>query len=251
MNEISAVIITKNEAHVIAATLAAAKQVADEIIIVDSGSTDETLAIAKSFGAIVISQNWLGFGPQKNIGIAAAKHQFVLGIDADEVLTPALITTIRLHKKNGLKGAYLIPFQNYYFGKFLKYGMEYPLKKIRLFDKTIIKWDDKMVHESLLIPNNTTTTELKEFIHHFSYQNIEQYILKANTYTTAGAMALHAKGKKASWVKLFLSPPFTFIQSYFLKLGLLDGKHGFIVAIFNAHTNFLKYVKLWQLWQQK
>jgi glycosyltransferase involved in cell wall biosynthesis len=251
MEGISVVIITNNEEAILDKTLAAAKPVADELIIVDSGSADNTIAIAKKWGATVIAQPWLGFGPQKNIGLTAARYPFILALDADEILTPELTTEILQCKQQGLQGAYIMCFQNFYFGKFLKHGMEYPLKKIRLFDKRIMQWNDKIVHESLIIPEKTQVVELKGFIHHYSYQSIEQYLLKANHYTTAGASALFAQGKKASWVKIFLSPLFTFIQSYFLKLGFLDGMHGFVVAIFNAHTNFLKYIKLWQLWQKQ
>jgi glycosyltransferase involved in cell wall biosynthesis len=250
MEGISVVIITNNEAAILDKTLAAAKPVADELIIVDSGSADNTLVIAQKWGAKIITQPWLGFGPQKNVGLKAASFPFILALDADEILTPELTAEINQCRQNGLQGAYIMCFQNFYFGKFLKHGLEYPLKKIRLFDKRMMHWDDRIVHESLVVPDKTPVKELKGFIHHYSYQSIEQYLLKANHYTTAGAHALYAKGKKASWIKIFLSPLFTFIQSYFFKLGLLDGMHGFIVAIFNAHTNFLKYIKLWRLWQK-
>jgi glycosyltransferase involved in cell wall biosynthesis len=251
MEGISAVIITKNEAAILDKTLAAASLVADELIIVDSGSTDNTLAIAQKWGAKIIHQPWLGFGPQKNIGVNAANFPFVLALDADEVLTRELAIEINEQKKNGLCGAYKMNFKNIYFGKILTHGMEHNIHKFRLFDKRIIRWDEKIVHEKIALPRNTPTTLLKGFVYHYSYQNIEHYLIKANSYTTAGAKALYLQGKKASWVKIFLSPLFTFIQSYFLKMGFLDGRIGFILAIFNAHTNFLKYVKLWQLWQKK
>ncbi len=251
MEGISVVIITKNEATVLDKTLAAASLVADELIIVDSGSTDNTLAIAQKWGAKIIQQPWLGFGPQKNVGVNAANFPFVLALDADEVLTYELAIEINEHKKNGLRGAYKMNYKNIYFGKILTHGMESHIHKFRLFDKRIIRWDEKIVHEKITLPRNTPTTLLKGFVNHYSYQTIEHYLIKANSYTTAGANALYLKGKKASWVKIFLSPLFTFIQSYFLKMGFLDGRIGFILAIFNAHTNFLKYVKLWQLWHKK
>jgi glycosyltransferase involved in cell wall biosynthesis len=247
MQQISVVIITYNESIILEKTLKAAAQVANEIIIVDSGSTDSTLEIAQKFDAKIVHQPWIGFGPQKKVGVAHAMHQYILAIDADEVLSDALIKEIKVAQNGKMADAYQMQFSNYYFGKFLKYGMEHPLKKIRLFNKQKINWDDKQVHESLIIAPESEIAHFKNYIHHYTYHTIEQYLLKANHYTTIGANALFSKGKKASISKIVFSPIFTFIKSYFFKRGFLDGLHGFIVAIFNAHTNFLKYVKLWNL----
>ncbi len=250
MQNISVVIITYNESIILEKTLTAAAQVANEIIIVDSGSTDTTLQIAQKFNAKIIHQPWIGFGPQKKVGIANASNTYVLAIDSDEVLSDALIEEIKQVQKTNMADAYEMQFSNFYFGKFLKHGMEHPLRKIRLFNKSKINWDDKQVHENLIIPQNSTIKCLKNYLYHYTYHTIEQYLLKANNYTTIGAKAMYDSGKNASFFKIIFSPIFTFIKSYFLKLGLLDGFRGFIVAIFNAHTSFLKYVKLWQLKQK-
>ena len=251
MHPVSAVIITHNEEENIGRCLQAVQKVADEIIIVDSLSADRTIEIATGFNARIFSLEWKGFGPQKNFGIQQANNDYILALDADEVLTDEAISEIQALKMNGLKGVYEFPLLNFYFGKFLKHGLEYPNYKKRLFDKTKVWWNDNLVHESLIIPQGYPVLRLKGHIQHYSYRSIEHYISKANYYTTIGALELKAKGKKNYLFKMFFSPPFVFIKSYFLKAGFLDGLHGFVTALFNARTNFLKYAKLWELYRNE
>ncbi len=251
MHPISAVIITRNEEENIGKCLAAVQQVAEEIIIVDSLSTDNTIEIAKNFGAKIFSSEWKGFGLQKNLGLGYAANNYVLALDADEVLTDEAIDEIKYLKLNGLNGVYELPLLNFYFGKFLKHGLEYPNYKKRLFDKTKVWWNENFVHESLVLPAGYPVLRLKGHIEHYSYTSIQQYITKANSYTTIGAADLKNKSKKNYLFKMLFSPGFVFINSYFLKRGFLDGVHGFITASFNAKTNFLKYAKLWELYREE
>jgi glycosyltransferase involved in cell wall biosynthesis len=251
MHPISAVIITRNEEENIGRCLQAIQRVAEEIIVVDALSTDRTVEIAKTFGAMIFPLEWKGFGPQKNFGIQQAANNYILALDADEVLTGEAITEIQALKMNGLAAVYEFPLLNFYFGKFLRHGMEYPNYKKRLFDKTKVQWNENLVHESLIIPPGYPVLRLKGHIQHYSYKSIEHYIAKANYYTTIGAIEMESKGKKNYLFKMFFSPPFVFIKSYFLKAGFLDGLHGFVTALFNAHTNFLKYAKLWELYRNE
>jgi glycosyltransferase involved in cell wall biosynthesis len=251
MHPVSAVIITKNEEENIARCMHAIQQVAEEIIVVDALSTDKTSGIAKSLGAKVFSLEWKGFGPQKNFGLQQATNNCILALDADEILTDEAIAEIRSLKETGMNGVYEFPLLNFYFGKFLRHGLEYPNYKKRLFDKTKVWWNENQVHESLIIPQGYPVIRLKGHIKHYSYNSIEHYITKANYYTTIGALELKSKGKKNYIFKMIFSPPFVFIKSYFLKRGFLDGLHGFITAIFNARTNFLKYAKLWELYRNE
>lgn len=251
MHPISGVIITRNEEGNIARCITALQKVAEEIIVVDSLSTDRTVEIAKGFNANIFQLEWKGFGPQKNFGLQQATHNYILALDADEVLTDEAIAEIQLLKLTGLNGVYEFPLLNFYFGKFLKHGLEYPNYKKRLFDKTKVWWNDNLIHESLIIPKGHSVLRLKGHIKHFSYRSIEHYISKANYYTTIGAIELKSKGKKNFLLKMLFSPGFVFIKSYFLKKGFLDGFHGFITAVFNARTNFLKYAKLWELYQNE
>ena len=251
MQLISAVVITKNEERIIAKCIHALQQVADEIIIVDSESTDKTVEIAESMGAKVYVQKWLGFGPQKNFGNSHATHNYVLALDADEVLTEQAIAEINELKKTGLHGVYQFKLIHFYFGKFLKHGLETPGYKRRLFDKTVVSWNENIVHEALIIPDGYPIVNAKGFVEHYSYYNVQHYLTKANYYTTLSAERLYAKGKRNYIVKLLFSPGFIFFKAYFLKLGFLDGFHGFIVAMFNMHTDFAKYAKLRELCRNK
>lgn len=251
MQLLSAVIITRNEEKIIGKCLDAVKQVADEIIIVDSLSTDKTVEICTSYGARVFQQEWKGFGPQKNFGIENSSYDAILAVDADEILTRKAIEEIRQLKETGLQGVYEFRLIHNYFGRFMKHGAERPSYKRRLFDKRYVKWNHNLVHEALVIPDGQPVIKLKGVIEHYSYLTIEQYISKANFYTTLGARELRIKGKKNYFFKMLFSPGFVFFDNYFLKAGFLDGFHGFIIAIFNARTNFLKYVKLWELYRNE
>jgi len=247
MNAITAVIITKNEEKNIQRCLDSLKPVAEEIIVVDSNSTDNTVALCQQAGARVIVQSWLGYGPQKNLGNNAASHDYILSIDADEALDEQLTQAILEEKRKGLQGIYQLSRFNYYYGKFIKHGADYPDKKIRLFNKTSTHWDEKDVHETLVIGPDQKITALKGHLLHYTYYRVEEHILKINYYTNLAAQDYIKRGKKASVFKIVFSPLSTFIQSYILKRGFLDGLHGFILAIMHAYAAFARYVKLWEL----
>lgn len=251
MSAVTAVIITHNEARNIQRCLASLKPVADEIIVVDSFSTDDTVAICQQEGAIVKQQSWLGFGPQKNYGIQIASHEYILSLDADESLDEELQASILSAKSQGLQGMYDFTRLNSYYGKFLRHGLEYPDYKIRLFPKSKVRWNDELVHETLQITPGVEKKRLKGHLLHYTYYTIQEHIIKANKYTNLAAELKYKQGKKASWFKLVFAPFSTFVQAYIFRGGFLDGKHGFIVAAFNAYGTFIKYAKLWQLNNEK
>lgn len=251
MSSITAVIITHNEARNIQRCLASLKTVADEIIVIDSFSTDDTLAICQQEGAIVKQQAWLGFGPQKNAGIQMASHEYILSLDADEALDDELKASIQAAKDQGLQGMYDFTRLNYYYGKFLRHGVEYPDYKIRLFPKSKVRWNDELVHETLILSPEVPQNRLKGHLLHYTYFTIQEHVAKANKYTNLGAELNYKKGKKASWFKIIFGPLATFLQAYIFKRGFLDGGHGFIVAAMHAYGAFMKYTKLWQMYNEK
>ena len=248
-NPISAVIITKNEAHCIARCIKSLQPVCSDIIVVDSGSTDGTPQIAAGLGATVVSQHWLGFGPQKNTGIRAAKHNYILSVDADECLDETLTASLIATAQNGLKGAYSVRFLHNYYGKFIHYGLENPQWKIRLFNRADFMWDEKEVHESLQMPAGYPVQKLTGRMLHYGYLSVEQHAKKSDAYSTLGAQQLFKKGKRNYGWKLIISPAFTFFLSYILKRGFLDGRTGFVLANWNAYTTFMKYAKLWGMYK--
>ncbi|WEK36730.1 MAG: glycosyltransferase family 2 protein [Candidatus Pseudobacter hemicellulosilyticus] len=247
MEPISAVIITKNEERNIRRCIHSLKSVADEIIVVDDHSTDNTPAICREEGVKLIQQSWLGFGQQKNVGNDAAAHNYILSMDADEALDPVLTEAIRQAKATGLKGVYQVSRLSSYYGRFIRHGDENPDRKIRLFNRHTVRWGQQRVHETLDMPAGTPVTLLKGWLLHYPYYRFSEHHRKLDSYTSLTALDYFERGKKAPVYKILFSPWWTFMQSYFFKLGLLDGMHGFVLAVMRAHASFSRYVKLWDL----
>ncbi len=247
MEKISAVIITYNAAATIGDCLDALEKVSDEIIVVDSFSSDNTAEICKQKGIKIFQQRWLGYGPQKNFGISKASYNYILSVDADEIVSDELAASILKEKQAGLQGQYGLSHLNYYYNGFVKHGTDTPTPKVRLFNKTQVKWNDKEVHEGIVLPEGEKIKKLDGYFLHYSYPSIFYHIQKANNYTTLSAEELNKRGKKNYLLKIIFSPPINFFISYIIRLGFLDGTKGFILAKFSAHGSFVKYAKLWEI----
>ncbi|MDR0873508.1 MAG: glycosyltransferase family 2 protein [Prevotellaceae bacterium] len=246
MKTISAVIITLNEECNIARCLQSLQGVADEIIVVDSGSTDRTQEICKSFGVKFIYQKWLGYGAQKNFANSLATCDYVLSLDADEALSDKLRESILSMKSRNAADIYAFNRCTNYEGKWIKHCGWYPDTKPRLWKNGIAEWSLDDVHERLIFSKDAKTQHLKGDLLHYTYTNLEEYIRLTNKYTSLAAETYYAKGKKASKTKVFFAPIWTFVRSYFLKRGFLDGFCGLQVCLIAAFYTFLKYEKLRQ-----
>ena len=233
MNKLSVVIITKNEEKFIAGAVESAI-FADEVLVVDSGSTDNTCNIAKGIGARVVQQDWLGFGAQKNKAVELAKNDWVFVLDADERFTSELQSEVLITLKNPIADGYMVARLNRFFGKNIKTCGLYPDYSIRFFNKNQGKFNNVLVHESVQIKGNTI--KLKNHMIHLAYETVDEFIIKQNKYAT-----LHHKKKNR--LKALISPPWTFFKLYFIKLGFLDGWHGFVIAKLYAQYSFWKYIK--------
>ncbi|MDB5278167.1 MAG: glycosyl transferase family 2 [Ferruginibacter sp.] len=250
MSSLSVVIITFNEAHNIERCLNSVRQVADEIIILDSFSTDDTVALASKMGVVVKQQQFLGYIQQKNAALELASNNYVLCLDADEALDEALVQSILSVKENFTATAYHFNRCTSYCGRFIRNGSWYPDKKIRLFDKRHAQWGGINPHDKVeLTVENEVVQYLKGDMLHFSYYTIEEHLARINHYTTISAAALHAKGVRSNWAKILINPLWRFIYGYFIRLGFLDGFYGFVIAINCSHETFQKYIKLYQLQQ--
>jgi len=245
---ISVTIITKNEAKNIVACLDAAFQVADEVVVVDSLSTDGTQEICREKGAIVFEHPFEGHIQQKNVAVQKATHDYILALDADEVLSDELIASILKAKSNFTADAYQMNRLNNYCGKWIRYSGWYPDRKVRLFDRKKAHWGGKNPHDKIILATKTTIRHLKGDLLHYSYHNISDHVQRMNTYTSIMAQSDFERGKKAPLWKIILSPFFNFFKRFFLKLGFLDGFYGFIIAIMATYYSFIKYMKLRQLW---
>lgn len=221
-------------------------QFCDEVIVVDSGSTDKTVEIAKKFGAKVIQEPWHGYGAQKNFAMQHAKNEWVLNLDADEAVTPELKEEIlkEINSSNSAAG-YFIARKTFYLGKWVRFGGWYPNHVTRLCRKSCSKWTEPKVHEELKIEGEVRI--LKNPMLHFTFSDISDQLRTNLKYAKQGAEELYSKQKKANVFKLIFKPISKFFETYFFKLGMLDGLAGFIISVNAAHSVFMKYSFLFEM----
>lgn len=243
---VSAVIITFNEARIIAKTLSKLWW-CDEIIIIDSGSTDTTIDICREAGCAVYHRPFNGFGPQKKYGVSKAKNDWILCIDADEILTDELIAelTDELCKSEMNVAGYAISRNLVFMNQVFQFGKEANDRIVRLFNRTKGNWDDAAVHETVQL--NGPVKKLKNKILHYSYHGYTQLLDKINLYSTLGAKKLYGKKSGKSKVVLALSIPFNFFKYYIIDRNFLNGFHGFTWAALNAFYHYVKYLKLTEM----
>jgi len=248
---ISVVIITKNEAHIIANTLQSLQPVIADIVIVDSGSTDETVAICKKFNATVIETSWDGYGINKNKGIAAAKNNWILSLDADEAIDEELKTAVTLIDLNNDDEVFNIKFKNFFCKKWIRFGEWGFDAHIRLFNRKKVQWNNVTVHENLVLPQGVKIVKLPGHILHYTVQNLQEYNNKTEYYARMNAEKYAAAGKKQNILKQYFSPVFAFLQHYIFRLGFLDAAEGFIIAKTTARYTYLKYKYLKEIYRNK
>ncbi|HTF99593.1 MAG TPA: glycosyltransferase family 2 protein [Nitrospirota bacterium] len=246
--KLSVAIITLNEEQNIRRTLESIRW-ADEIVVVDSGSTDATPAICREYTAHVIHQDWLGYSRQKNAAIDRTTGDWILSLDADEPIEPALADEIRaiMSSPTALDG-YWIPRKTFFLGKQVRHGGWYPDYNLRLFRKGRARFGERAVHESLQLDGTAGLT--KYAILHYAYPDLASYMSSINRYSTLGAVVMTEKGIsrfKRGWVNLMLRPVATFVYRYFFRRGFLDGKHGLVLNLFHSYYVFAKYAKAWEL----
>lgn len=255
---LSVIIITLNEAAHIADCLDSVS-FADEIVVVDSGSTDGTREIARDQGAkVVLTEDWPGFGPQKNRALDLATQEWVLSIDADERVTPELreeiLSVLRARAEGPGSGecaaaqstqqptAYRIARLSNFGGRWIRHSGWWPDRVLRLFKRGTARFKDVAVHESVVTDQPVAT--LKSHFLHYPYDSLEQFIAKINHYSSEAAAMMHARGKRSSVLSAWGHASWTFVRIYVLRKGFLDGKEGFILAMMGASGSFYRYIKL-------
>lgn len=241
MPTLSVILITKNEANNIRDCLESVSW-ADEIIVVDSGSTDATPDIAKQFGAQVYSHDWPGFGPQKNRALSYASKDWIFSIDADERVTPELRLELELAMRDGNAEGYFCPRLSQFCGTFIHHSGWYPDHVLRLFKRGCGKFSDSLVHESVVLQG--VHQYLKSPILHYSYLNMGDVERKVAHYSDAAAEQMFQAKKQAGWIRAVISASWAFMRTYIVRLGVLDGWAGFQIAKMNTRTTYLKYRKL-------
>ncbi len=243
MVKLSGVIITFNEEKKIEKCLISLQEVVDEIVVVDSFSTDRTEEICKKYDVKFVKQKFLGHKEQKNFAITQASYDHIISLDADEALSTELQQSL-LHLKSNWEddGYYMNRFNNYC-GQWIKYSDWYPDKKIRAFIKGKGEWKGINPHDSYQIYGNSIG-KLKGDILHWNYVSYEEHNLQIEKFSTISAHSYYQMGKKATLWKILFNPSWAFFKAYFLRLGFLDGLNGFIICIQTANITFLKYIKL-------
>ena len=240
---LSVVVITLNAERQLANCLASVA-FADELLVVDSGSTDATLDIAKRHGARVLHQPWLGFGKQKNYAVTQARHRWVLCLDADERISEALRDSIRAALADPQFQAYEMPRRNRFMGRWLRHGEGYPDRGVRLFDRERAQWSDDAVHEKVIVRGSTG--RLAGDILHESEAGLADYLNKQNRYTTLAAEVLRRGHRRVGVARLLIGPVFRFIKFYFLRLGFLDGVPGLVHITIGCFNSFIKHAKVFE-----
>ncbi|MBK8096814.1 MAG: glycosyltransferase family 2 protein [Planctomycetes bacterium] len=221
----------------------------DEVVVVDSGSTDGTVQLARGLGARVVTNTpFPGHRQQKQFAVEAARHDWVFCLDADERATPALQQRVRDLAAAGLAGAgYEMPRSNWYLGKVVRAGLFWPDRKIRLFDRRTARWGGTNPHDRVEVPAGALVTRLEESIEHLSYRDFRHHVRTIDSFTAIAARALAADGRRTNPFDLLVRPPAVFVKSLLLKRGFLDGWRGVVIAAMAAWTDWLKYWRLLRL----
>ncbi len=242
---ISAIIITKNEEAILPQCLASLDWV-DEIIVVDSGSTDRTVEIAETFGAkVFINADWPGFGKQKQLAQSHATKDWIIAIDADEVVSDELKQSVLSLLENPPSNVLVeVNELTWVFGRFLRHSGWY-YSHVRVYPREYTQYDDALVHEKIIRPEGAQTQVLHGDLLHYSYRDLNHYLVKSAHYAKAWADTREAKGKKASLGQGMVHALGCFLKMYLFKRGFLDGKQGFLIALLSAHSTFVKYADLW------
>lgn len=246
---LSVVIITRNEAHIIGNTLQSLQGLTDDVVIVDSGSTDDTLAICRQFNTKVIETGWDGYGINKNKGIAAAKNDWILNLDADEAIDEILKQSVMGLELRDENEVYEASFKNFFCNKWIRHGEWSGDKHIRLFNRNKVKWNEVAVHESLVMSAPLKPRLLKGNILHYTAHSMDEYIQKSISYARLNAEKYYSQGKRPDFFKLRVAPGFSFFQHYILRLGFLDGWEGYLIAKTTAWYTFLKYSLLREMYK--
>jgi len=245
--KLTVTVITLNESAQIAAALQSVEW-ADEILVIDSRSTDDTVTIARAHAARVEVRDWPGYSAQKNHAADLASNDWILSIDADERVTPELAAEIRgLLQGTPQARGYRLPRVAWYLGRWIRSTDWYPDYQLRLYDRRAGRWNGRRVHESVELAGGAEPGLLKNALHHYAYRDTSEHLSTIDTYTTLAAGQWHAEGRRATGLGALAHATFALFRNYVLRGGFRDGAPGLIVSVFNSYYVFLKFAKLWEL----
>jgi glycosyltransferase involved in cell wall biosynthesis len=247
--KISAVLITFNEEANIEAALRSLEGIADEIVVVDSFSTDRTVKLAREFTDRIVQRKWTNYSDQKNYADGLATHPWIFSLDADERISAELrIELLALKAGDPSCAGFSMPRLVFYLGRWIRHCGWYPDPKIRLFRRDSARWEGEYVHETLAIRGEVR--KLKGPLHHYTYRSIGDHLARLDKFADLGAQKLYAQGRKSRWYHLLLLPFSRFLKSFLLKRGFLDGFAGLVVSVLNGYSIFVRYAKLREIWKK-
>lgn len=249
MIKISGVIITFNEEKNIERCLSSIIGIVDEIIVLDSFSTDKTEEICEKFNVKFFQHKFSGHIQQKNRAVSYSENDFVLSLDADEELSEDLKKSILEVKENAEFDAYYFNRLNFFCNKKIKHGGWYPDKKIRLWNKNFGKWGGINPHDNVILQEKASKKHVKGELLHYSFNSIEEHVNQINKFSSIKAISAYNRNKKTNFVTIIFKPAIKFFIQYFLKFGFLDGFYGFVICKNSAHSEFLKQIKLYKLYR--
>ena len=239
--KISGVVITLDEERSLARAIHS-MAFCDEIVVVDSGSTDRTVEIARELGARVVTREWTGYAEQKNFAASQASHDWILSLDADEEVSPALARSVReLQRASDRAAGYVFPRRARYLGRWIHHSGWYPDAKVRLYDRRRGRWVGDFVHESVTVDG--PVARLDGDLLHYTCETFEQHIATVNRYTTLAARQMRRGGRRPGLLAILTAPPWTIFRTYVLRLGFLDGFAGVLIAVMAGFYVFSKYAK--------
>jgi glycosyltransferase involved in cell wall biosynthesis len=247
----SIVIVAKNAAGKIERLLQSITGLSDDVIVCDSGSSDNTIELAKSYGVSVYEIEWKGYGLSKNEANGFARYDWILSLDSDEKVDRQLYEALIDWEPRGNNVIYQVKWKNFFGDEWIRHSDWGNDWKNRLFHKHTVQWDDAIAHEDLWSQQQVTKSRLPGYVEHYSFANVEEYAKKMVQSAMLMGMKYHRQNKSCSWSKIVVAPWFTFFKTYFLKAGFLDGKKGWMIAVTSANYTFLKYARLYELNQQR
>lgn len=250
MPQITAIILTLNEERNIARCMDSLVGVADEIIVVDSFSTDKTEEIVALYDAKFVKQKFLGYIEQKNFALALASHDHVLSLDADEALTAELKESVLRAKENFECDGYLMNRLANYCGQWIKYSGWYPDRKMRLFNRTKGEWKGTNPHDKYVLNKGSKTAELDGDLLHYTFYTVDEHKKQVENFSSISAQAKYDQGVRSNWFKVIVKPVARLVKGYILKAGFLDGYFGWLIGFHSARATFLKYRKLMKIQNQ-
>lgn len=249
MQPVSVVVVCKNEAHTIADVVKSVLPLTDDIIVADNGSMDNTIDVANKARAKVITLEWKGFGPTKNAANNAAAYDWILSLDADEMVDTELLKQLNSLPLANINQVYELRFKNYLGDKLIKYGAWGTDKHVRIFNRKKVHWNEEYVHEELIFPPGIKKITLNGFVMHKTARTMQEFYSKMMIYADLNARRYFKNGKKGYLITLWANPVFDFVKNYIFRLGFLDGAEGFSIARIHAYYTYLKYAKLRNLYK--